>query len=88
MDPAHMPLLTVVVISPTAIKHALALYVGLVYWFAPTCTAMATIRAAGPLTLANEQFTSLDVYVSTPGIDNSPNSFRLRNHHYEGIRFK
>ena len=43
-QPACRPSLTVVVMSPTVIKHALVLYVGPMYWFASVCPAMVFIQ--------------------------------------------
>ena len=44
-QPAGLPLLTVVVMSPTTIKHTLRrLYPETVYWFTPACTYMAFIQ--------------------------------------------
>ena len=55
---ACLPLLTLVVMLPATIKHAMALYAGQVYWFTPRFSAIAHI-AAGPPTVANERSISL-----------------------------
>ena len=58
IGPASLPLLIILVMLLTAIKHALALYAGPVYRFAPACSAMALCS----IQLAN--YSQLAVYFS------------------------
>ena len=59
-DLACLPLLTVEVMSPTTMKHALALYAGPVDSFAPACNSKGFYTAAGLPTMAKKKSISLD----------------------------
>ena len=69
-DQPRLPLLTVVVMLPTAIKQTFVFCPGPMYWFAPCMHWHGPYTATGPPTLADEQSNYLDV--------NAGNLFRVQ----------